>query len=251
MAAAVSFDCSSPTVPEVPLSTDVNLSATPGDMAPVLLSARPWRWRANWAVNLTAPEEVARGGDVLVSLRTRIEQEDGHVLAELNEEARRLEPQAGMRSVVQFPETVTYETQADPPTKSRLVMTARLFDAHGRSEEVSATQQVVEALCGGKYKPTCDGALIAVSAAGVDPATVTIRFGQHVTFYSRDGAPHKISSDPHPDHTDCPSLNVAEFGGGINGPTSPFLEPGTCYYHDDNFLRRVRGEVIVLPVGTN
>ena len=60
IAAAVTFDCSSPTVPEVPLSTDVNLSATPGDIAPVLLSARPWRWRANWAVNLTAPEEVAR-----------------------------------------------------------------------------------------------------------------------------------------------------------------------------------------------
>jgi hypothetical protein len=200
MAAAVSFDCSSPTVPEVPLSTDLNLSATPGDMAPVLLSARPWRWRANWAVNLTAPEEVARGGDVLVSLRTRIEQEDGHVLAELNEEARRLEPQAGMRSVVQFPETVTYETQADPPTKSRLVMTARLFDAHGRSEEVSATRQVVEALCGGKYKPTCDGALIAVSAAGGrsghgdDPLRAT----RHVLQPRRGSAQDQLRSTPRP-----------------------------------------------------
>lgn len=250
LAAAATFECSSPTVPEVPLSTDINLSGTPPRIEPVLLSGPPWRWRAGWTVNLTAPEEVARNGDVFVALRTRIEQQDGHVLAELNEEARRLEPQVGMRSVVQFPETATYETQADPPTKSRLVMTARLFDGHGRSEEVSSTQDVVELLCGAA-KPSCSGALIAVSAAGVDPASVTIRFGQHVTFYSRDGAAHKMSSDPHPAHTDCASLNVAEFGAGINGSTSPFLMPGTCRYHDDNFLRHVRGEVIVLPIGDN
>jgi plastocyanin len=248
--AAATFECSSPTVPEVRLSTDVNLSATPGLIEPAILSGPPWRWRAGWTVNLTAPEEVARKGDVIVALRTRIEQQDGHVLAELTEEARRLEPQVGMRSVIQFPETATYETQADPPTTSRLVMTARLFDGHGRSEEVSAAQAVLELLCG-RDKPRCTGADIAVSGAGVDPASVTIRFGQHVTFYSRDGAAHKISSNPHPAHTGCPSLNVVEFGAGINGSTSPFLTPGTCRYHDDNFLGHVRGEVIVLPIGQN
>jgi hypothetical protein len=153
--------------------------------------------------------------------------------------------------VIQFAETATYETQANPPTTSRLVMAARLFDGHGRSEEVSETQAVAEYLCGTKHKPTCSGALIAESGEGVDPASMTIRFGQHGRFYSRDGAPHKISSNPHPAHTGCPSLNVAEFGAGINGSTSPFLTPGTCRYHDDNFLRHVRGEVIVLTIGEN
>ena len=246
--AAAAFGCSSPAAPEVRLSTDVNLSATPGVIEPAFLSGPPWRWRARWTVNLTAPEEVARNGDVFVALRTRIEQQDGHVLAELSEEARRLEPQVGMRSVVQFSETATYETHADPPTTSRLVMTAHLFDGRGRSEEVSATQAVLELLCG-RDKPACSGALIAVSEAGVDPAAVTIRFGQHVRFYSRDGAAHKISSNPHPAHTGCPSLNVAELSAGINGSTSPFLAPGTCRYHDDNYLGRVAGEVIVLPIG--
>ena len=251
IAAAITLECSSPTVPEVRLSTDVNLSATPGLIEPVLLSGPPWRWRAGWTVNLTAPEGVARSGDVFVTLRTRIAQQDGHVLAELTEEPRRLEPQVGMRSVIQFPESVTYDTQADPPTTSHLVMTAHLSDGHGRSEEVSTVQEIAETPCGTKGKPTCSGPLIAVSESGVDQPNVTIRFGQHVTFYSRDGALHKISSDPHPDHTDCPSLNVAEFGGGVNGATAPFLTPGTCRYHDDNFLRRVRGEVIVLPIGEN
>jgi hypothetical protein len=188
---------------------------------------------------------------VFVTLRTRIEQQDGHVVADLHEEARRLEPLVGYRSVLQFPETATYETQLNPPTTSHLVMTARLFDGHGRSVEVSSTQDVLEYLCGSKEKPTCLGALIAVSGAGVDPVSVTIFFGQHVTFYSRDGIPHKISSDPHPAHNDCPSLNVAEFGAGINGSTAPFLAPGVCRYHDDNFLRSVRGWVNVLPVGGN
>ena len=248
IAAAATFGCSSPTAPEVRLSTDVNLSATPGAIEPALLSGPPWRWRARWTVNLSAPEEVARNGDVFVALRTRIEQQDGHVLAELSEEARRLEPHVGMRSVVQFTETATYETQTDPPTTSRLVMTARLFDGHGRSEEVSSAQAVLELLCG-RDKPRCTGADVAVSEAGVDPARVTIRFGQHVTFHSGDGAAHKISSNPHPAHTGCPSLNVAEFNAGTNGSTSAFLTPGTCRYHDDNFLGHVAGEVIVLPIG--
>jgi hypothetical protein len=234
----------------VPLSTGINFSATPGFIEPVLLSALPWRWRAIWTVNLTAPYEVARNGDVFVALRTRIEQQDGHVVADIHEEARRLEPLVGNRSVLQFPETATYETQANPPTTSHLVMTARLFDGHGRSEEVTSTQDVLEILCG-RDKPSCLGAIIAVTGAGVDPASVTIRVGQHVTFYSRDGAPHKISSDPHPAHTDCPSLNVAEFGAGINGPTGSFLTTGICRYHDDNFLGKVRGWVNVLPVGEN
>jgi hypothetical protein len=251
IAAAATFECSSPTVPELRLATDVNLSATPGLIEPVLLSGPPWRWRARWTVNLTAPEEVARNGDTFVALRTRIEQQDGHVLAELTEEARRLEPQVGMRSVIQFPESVTYETKADPPTTSHLVMTAHLFDGHGRPEEVSTIQEVAETPCGTKRKPTCSGPYIAVSGSGVDQPSVTILLGQHVTFYSRDGAPHRITSDPHPAHTDCPSLNVAELGAGINGSTSPFLADGACRYHDDYFPRSVRGEVIVLPIGEN
>src|SRR5258707_2026372 len=114
IAAAITFECSSPTVPDGRLSTDVNLSATPGLIEPVLLSGPPWRWRAVWTVNLTAPEEVARSGDVFVALRTRIAQQDGHVLGELTEEARRLKPQGGLRSGVQLPVDVTYHTQAEP-----------------------------------------------------------------------------------------------------------------------------------------
>src|SRR5260221_9712454 len=251
IAAATAFECSSPTVPDVRLSRDVNLSATPGLIEPALLSGPPWRWRAGWTVNLTAPEDVARSGDVFVTLRTRIAQQDGHVLAELTEEPRRLEPQVGMRSVIQFPESVTYDTQADPPTTSHLVMTAHLSDGRGRSEEVSTVQEIAETPCGTKGKPTCSGPLIAVSESGVAQPNVTVRFRQNVTLYSRDGALHKISSQPHPDHTHCPSLDVAEVTGAENRATAPFLTPGTCRYHDDNFLRRVRGEVIVLPIGEN
>src|SRR5260221_4162400 len=163
IAAATAFECSSPTVPDVRLSRDVNLSATPGLIEPALLSGPPWRWRAGWTVNLPAPEEVAGKGDVLVTLRTRIEQQDGHVLAELTEEPRRLEPQVGMRSVIQFPESVTYETQAHPPTTSHLVMTAHLADGRGRSEAASTVQEIAETRWGTKGKPTCHGARIRVS----------------------------------------------------------------------------------------
>src|SRR5258707_4918857 len=85
IAAAITFECSSPTVPEVRLSTDVNLSATPGLIEPVLLSGPPWRWRAGRTVNLTAPGDVARSRDVFGTLPTRIVQQDGQALPDLTQ----------------------------------------------------------------------------------------------------------------------------------------------------------------------
>lgn len=82
----------------------------------------------------------------------------------------------------------------------------------------------------------------------VDQDRVTVRLGQTVTFWTPNGARHRLRSDPHPAHTDCPVLNIPELGPGINGVTSPFLQPGTCRYHDDDFPK-VRGEVVVLPIG--
>lgn len=252
MLTAFAVACSGPTVPDVPLSSGVQVSTSPPSKQAIIVSAPPFRWRVTWAVNVLLPEPI-RNRDLSVSVHTRVEQADGRLLAESLSGVRRFEPpgdEGVAVGIMQFPQEAVYDKTAPPPSTSFLVITTRLSDGRGRSEEVARREEVLEYLCGAKRQPSCGGAYIAITASGVDQPSVTIRFGQHVTFYSPDGSPHKISSDPHPDHTACPPLNIPEFGPGIPASTSPFLTPGTCRYHEDKFLRKVRGEVVVLPIGS-
>lgn len=247
--------CGGPTAPSgtEPLSSGVRITTAPPTKLAGIVSAPPFRWRANWAVNVSLPERI-RNRDLSVLVHTRVEQSDGRQLAEVLSGPRRFDPPGdeGVEAgTMQFVQEVVYETTTPPPTSSRLIITVRLSDARGDWDEMTAHSSVGESLCGARGQISCEGELIAVRESGVDQASVTIRFGQHVTFYSPDGSTHNIRSDPHPAHTDCPALNVAEISAGINPSTSPFLTPGTCGYHDDNFLGTVRGEIIVLPIGSN
>src|SRR5687768_3203784 len=51
------------------------------------------------------------------------------------------------------------------------------------------------------------GATITIASGAVSPSQVTISVGQSVRFVNNDGRSRDMSSDPHPDHTNCPSLN--------------------------------------------
>ena len=58
--------------------------------------------------------------------------------------------------------------------------------------------------------PGPSGATITIGSNGaVSPSRVTIGVGQSVTFVNNDSRVHDMASDPHPAHTDCPSMNAA------------------------------------------
>jgi hypothetical protein len=250
---ALAFGCSGPTAPSVPLSSGVRITTSPPTKLASIVSAPPFHWRASWAVNVSLPEPI-RNRDLSVSVHTRVEQADGRLLAEALSGPRRFEPPGdeGVEAgTMQFSQQVVYDTTTAPPTTSLLIIRVRLSDARGRSEEMTDQSSVGESLCGARGQMGCGGALIAVTGSGVAQPSVTIRFGQQLTFYSPNGSTHNIRSEPHPAHSDCPALNVPEISAGINGSTASFFTPGMCRYHDDNFLGKVTGEVIVLPIGPN
>lgn len=101
--------------------------------------------------------------------------------------------------------------------------------------------------CGGGGTPTSPGgtggggstseaATITISTAGVaSPQAVTIRQGGRVTFVNSDTRPHDMSSDPHPEHSDCPELNQVGFLNAGQMRTSGNLNTvRTCGFHDHN-----------------
>ena len=82
--------------------------------------------------------------------------------------------------------------------------------------------------------PGPSGATITIDANGnVSPNQVSISTGQSVTFVNNHNRSHDVTSDPHPIHTNCPSINaVGILGTGQTKLTNSFASTGTCGFHD-------------------
>ena len=80
------------------------------------------------------------------------------------------------------------------------------------------------------------GATITIGTnSAVTPSQVTISVGQSVTFMNNDTRSHDMESDPHPAHTDCPSIgNVGLLQPGQSKTTFGFAGAGSCGFHDHN-----------------
>jgi plastocyanin len=82
-----------------------------------------------------------------------------------------------------------------------------------------------------------DGAIaatITIDATGnATPKDVTVAAGSRVTFVNNHSASHQMASDPHPEHTLCPSLNtVGLLTPGQSRTSSNLNTPMVCTYHD-------------------
>ena len=79
------------------------------------------------------------------------------------------------------------------------------------------------------------GATITIANGSVSPSQVTIAVGQSVRVVNSNGRSHDISSDPHPAHTNCPSIaNVGLVANGQTKDTHGFAAAGSCGFHDHN-----------------
>jgi hypothetical protein len=67
-------------------------------------------------------------------------------------------------------------------------------------------------------------------------------------FINNDSRSHQMSSDPHPDHTDCPEINQVGFlNPGERRETGNLVAVRTCGFHDHNEPdnARWRGRIVV------
>jgi hypothetical protein len=84
--------------------------------------------------------------------------------------------------------------------------------------------------------PPTDSATITIGADGrVSPSSVTIVRGGRVTMINSHNRSHDMSSDPHPEHSDCPELGQWGFMQPGQQRTSGNLNTArTCRFHDHN-----------------
>jgi plastocyanin len=74
---------------------------------------------------------------------------------------------------------------------------------------------------------------ITIASAGVSAAQITISPGTRVTFMNSDTRAHNMTSDPHPEHTDCPEINtVGLLQPGQSRETGNLNAVRTCGFHD-------------------
>jgi Carboxypeptidase regulatory-like domain len=71
------------------------------------------------------------------------------------------------------------------------------------------------------------------SNGAVSPSAIVIAVGQRVTFVNAHSVGHRMESNPHPAHTDCPELaGVGFLSPGQSRASDIFNRAVTCGYHD-------------------
>ena len=108
--------------------------------------------------------------------------------------------------------------------------------------------------CGGGSTPSptpnpSNPYTITISTTGVaSPKTLTAPPGTRVLFVNSHSRRHDMTSDPHPDHLECPELNqVGLLNPGQSRESGNLVAVRTCGYHDhedpDNV--NLRGSIII------
>ena len=107
--------------------------------------------------------------------------------------------------------------------------------------------------CGGSGPsspaPPPSGPTIAISSSGVvTPRELTVAPGARVLFVNNDSRRHDVTSDPHPEHTDCTEINqVGSLAPGQSRETGNLVAVRTCGFHDhdnpDN--TNLQGRIVV------
>jgi len=123
------------------------------------------------------------------------------------------------------------------PTRVRALLwtTALLLTACGESESPSS--------------PSTNPNVITISSGGiVTPRTLTVSPGTRVLFVNSHSRRHDMTSDPHPDHLDCPELNqVGLLNPSQSRESGNLVAVRSCGFHDheDPDNANLRGSITV------
>jgi plastocyanin len=91
--------------------------------------------------------------------------------------------------------------------------------------------------CGGSSAPTTptppsNPYTFTLTSAGVSPKQLTVPPGTRVLFVNQDSRRHDVESDPHPEHSDCPEINLGVLTSGQSRETLNLVTAKTCGFHD-------------------
>ncbi len=112
---------------------------------------------------------------------------------------------------------------------------------------------VLLASCGGggsstSPTPTSPNTFRISSTGTISPAEMTVAPGTRVLFVNDHSRRHDMSSDPHPEHTDCPEINqVGSLNTGQTRETGNLVAVRTCGFHDhdDPDNSGLRGRIVI------
>jgi len=89
---------------------------------------------------------------------------------------------------------------------------------------------------------------VTITSAGASPRNVQIALGSRVLFVNNDSRSHNMTSDPHPDHNDCPDLNQVGFlAPGQSRETGNLVTARTCGFHDHDSPSQglLQGQIVI------
>ncbi len=121
----------------------------------------------------------------------------------------------------------------------------------------TAALAMATAACGGGGSPAgpssgpppgAAGTTITISSSGASPRSLTVPAGTRVRFVNNDSRAHEMTSDPHPEHTDCPAINdVGRLNPGQSRETGNLVVARTCGFHDhdDPSNASWRGTIVI------
>ena len=96
--------------------------------------------------------------------------------------------------------------------------------------------------------PPVQTTTITITSAGANPRNVQISAGQRVLFVNNDSRSHYMTSDPHPEHDQCPEINQVGFLlPGERRETGNMVTIETCGFHDhDNpDVQNLHGQIVI------
>ncbi len=109
--------------------------------------------------------------------------------------------------------------------------------------------------CGGGSSPTSPSTpapsafTMTIDAAGVlSPKELVVAQGARVLFVNSSARARQVSSDPHPEHTDCPEINQVGFlAPGTTRETGNLNTVRSCgiHDHDDPSNADMRARIVI------
>ena len=100
----------------------------------------------------------------------------------------------------------------------------------------------------GPSPPPSNPNTFTITAAGVSPKEIAVQPGTRVLFHNTDNRIHDMTSDPHPDHSDCTEINsVGVLSPGQSRETGNLVAVRTCGFHDhgDPDNSGLKGRIVI------
>lgn len=104
----------------------------------------------------------------------------------------------------------------------------------------------------GNPSPACTApatsTTITIANNAVCPQNITVPRGTQVRFVNQDSTRHEMTSDPHPEHTDCIEINqVGNLEIGQSRQTGNLNTARRCGFHDHlrNEVASLRGSITI------